>query len=168
MFMGRSVSLQGEKPLATRLAKNSKSHFPTKPLLCLFGSIVFAAAVLAAPLNLDVSGKWEGTRAPSGLTGTTPYKVQSLKFKLIQTGSSITGSYSCYAGKSANTDCPNPQGNITNGSLEGENIKLTVQTLPNGIVCRYIGKVTISQIDGTYRCYAGGSFSSVGVWRVKR
>jgi hypothetical protein len=119
-----------------------------------------------SPGNIDVSGKWKGTRATSG-PGTTGYKVQSISFNLTQSGETITGSYRCHSGK-ASTDCPSPIGRVTSGTIRNRNIEIKVQTLPNAITCSFGGKVTETNMNGTYSCYAGGSLSTIGTWKAQR
>lgn len=132
-------------------------------LLC---SVTTVVAEL--PGKIDVSGTWKGTRATSGQPGTANYKVQSIRFDLSQSGNTITGSYRCYAGKKANADCPSPTGKISTGTIDNEDVKLDVQTLPNQVTCSFKGKASESKMSGTYSCYAGGSLSTIGSWKVSR
>ena len=153
-----------------RVISKMPQAFRNSLALALILMPLWWAEALAADLqgNLDVSGKWKGTRATSGQTGTTPYKVQSVSFDLIQNGQTITGSYKCYAGKKANSDCPNPVGNVTSGTISDGHVKLQVQTLPNDVVCSFSGQAIGTTMNGTYTCYAGGTLSSIGQWKVQR
>lgn len=130
-------------------------------LLCWVG-----VAAAASPDKIDVSGVWKGSRSTSGQP--LSYKVQSIRFDLSQSGGTITGSYRCYAGKSANADCPSPTGTITSGIIRNDQVKLEVRTLPNQVRCSFKGKVNEPKMSGTYSCYAGGSLSTIGTWKALR
>ena len=118
--------------------------------------------------NASVSGEWKGTRSMSGRSGIVAYKIQSIKFDLVEDGNTITGAYRCYAGEKANTDCPSPVGKITKGTIQGNGVKWTVRSQPNQIRCTYQGSMKEAKMSGTYTCYSGGSLSSNGVWNVHR
>lgn len=144
-----------------------RNRFRALSIIVIF---LFSVTTLMAesPGKIDVTGTWKGTRATSGQPGTANYKVQSIKFGLSQNGNTITGSYRCYAGKKANTDCPSPTGKISSGTIDNEDVKLDVQTLPNQVTCSFKGKANESNMSGTYSCYAGGSLSTIGSWKVSR
>jgi hypothetical protein len=156
----------GRRVISSRVAQ----PFRNSLALVLILMLLWSAKALAADLqgNIDVSGKWKGTRAASGQTGSTPYKVQSVSFDLTQNRQTITGSYKCYAGKNANSDCPNPVGKVTSGAISDGHVKIQVQTLPNNVVCSFSGQAIGTTMNGTYTCYAGGTLSSIGQWKVQR
>lgn len=117
--------------------------------------------------EVNVTGKWQGTRRTTGL-GRGIDEVRSIKFDLTQSGETISGSYECYAGKKATADCANPVGRITTGTINSSKIKIDVQALPNNYTCSFKGSVASANMKGTYSCYVGGSLSSIGVWKVHR
>jgi hypothetical protein len=149
---------------AGRVIRNSGSAF----LIVLLSLGRIGVANAQSGSHLDVNGAWKGTRAASGQPGPMGAKVQSISFELIQNDQTITGSYRCYPGKKANVDCPNPIGKITTGTLKDDKIELTVQTLPNQVRCLFKGTINVPDMSGSYSCYAGGSLSSIGQWKVKR
>lgn len=132
-------------------------------LLCWLGAVAAEAQD-----QVDVSGRWKGTRATNGQPGFAGSKVQSISFDLSQNGQAIVGSYRCYGGRNADADCPNPVGKIMSGTVTGDSVKIDVQSLPNSIACSYSGNVHGTIISGTYICHSAGSLSSIGNWKVRR
>ena len=138
--------------------------------LVLVATIGWPVTALARSQNdseVNLTGAWKGTRRTTGL-GRTVNQIQSIEFSLIQKDEALSGSYRCYAGKKATTDCPNPSGKITNGTINDGKLKIEVQTLPNAITCKFTGSVLGNEMKGDYTCYAGGSLSSIGVWNASR
>jgi hypothetical protein len=161
------------KRLKIGAVASSQSAFDVKHgflVVLTISTVLCWLEIVAAqmPNNIDISGRWKGTRATSGQIGAEGSKVQGISFDLIENGQTIGGSYKCYASKKANTDCNNPVGKIVKGSINGDSVKLDVQTLPNDVMCSFTGKINESKIVGTYTCYAGGSLSSIGNWQVHR
>ena len=143
----------------------------TAAMLLTITSMLMSAPVRAqtSDSELSATGKWKGTRTVTGQTGgPEEFKVHSISFDLIQTDQSISGSYRCYAGKHANTDCNNPVGRVTSGDINHGNITLKVQAMPNNLQCTFDGSLEASTMKGRYTCYLGGSLGSTGVWEVHR
>jgi hypothetical protein len=120
-----------------------------------------------ANTNLNLTGTWKGTRTSTG-GAERDYRVRSIKFELTQSDGTLSGSYQCYPGKKATANCNNPVGRITDGSINGDQIKIDVQAMPNSLICKFTGSVADTQMDGKFTCYAGGSLSSVGVWKATK
>ncbi|HTY55557.1 MAG TPA: hypothetical protein VMB26_10175 [Candidatus Binataceae bacterium] len=147
-----------------------------KPASLIALLLVMAAMLCSAPAGAQTSGaaptatgKWKGTRTVTGQTGgPEEFKVHSISFELAQSGTKVTGSYRCYAGKKANIDCNNPVGNITDGKMTKDGIMMQVQAMPNDLQCTFTGLVEAAKMHGRYSCYAGGSFATTGVWEVHR
>jgi hypothetical protein len=138
--------------------------------LVIVAAVCSSVVVLAqSPENSDVNlaGKWKGTRRTTGL-GPYVNRVQNIEFDLIQTGDALSGSYKCYGGKQATSDCPNPVGKVASGTFNDGDLKIVVQTLPAGNTCKFTGSVVGTKMNGRYSCYSGGSLSSVGVWHTSR
>ncbi|MGC2305099.1 hypothetical protein [Candidatus Binatus sp.] len=138
--------------------------------LVIVAAVCWSVVVLAqSPENSDVNlaGKWKGTRRTTGL-GPYVNRVQNIEFDLIQKGDALSGSYKCYAGKQATSDCPNPVGRVASGTFNDGDLKIVVQTLPASNTCKFTGSVVRGKMDGRYSCYSGGSLSSVGVWNASR
>jgi hypothetical protein len=143
---------------------------PSKVWLMMIVTFLLATIASAqSPKSSDVNvtGKWQGTRRTTGL-GNAVNQIRSIKFDLTQRDKMISGSYKCYAGKKASNDCANPVGRITSGTFDGSKLNIDVQILPNNSKCWFKGAVAGDKIKGTYTCYVGGSLSSIGVWEVHR
>ena len=117
--------------------------------------------------DINLTGTWKGTRTTTG-EAVQEYKIRSIKFELVQKGESLSGSYQCYAGKKATTDCANPVGKVTDGKFGDGQLKIDVQVYPNSYSCSFTGSVAGSKMSGRYSCYAGGTLSSIGVWKASR
>ena len=138
--------------------------------LVIVAALCWSATALAqSPENSDVNltGTWKGTRTATG-AAALEYRIRSIKFDLVQSGETLSGSYKCYAGKKANADCNNPLGTITSDTIHGGKIKIDVQALPNSLRCSFKGSVAGAKMNGNYSCYAGGSLASIGVWNASR
>ena len=96
------------------------------------------------------------------------FKVHSIQFDLTQSGDNLSGSYKCFAGKKANTDCNNPVGKVTSGKVKENTLKLQVQALPNDLSCSFEGSIQGNRMNGNYTCYVAGTLASNGVWEVHR
>jgi len=127
------------------------------------------AATLAQPSNsaLNLTGKWKGTRTSTG-GAERDLRIRGIKFDLTQSGETLSGSYQCYGGKAASSDCNNPVGRITGGTINGDQLKIDVQAMPNSLTCSFTGSVAGATMNGKYTCYAGGSLSSIGIWKATR
>lgn len=138
--------------------------------LVFIAAICWSVAALAQSHNssdVNLTGAWKGTRRTTGL-GRTVNQIQSIELGLTQKGDTLSGSYKCYAGKKATTDCPNPRGKIVDGTISDGKVKIDVRTLPSDITCNFTGSVVENKMNGDYTCYAGGSLSSIGVWKASR
>jgi hypothetical protein len=163
-------SLEGERAL------DAIHVYLNRTLIC--STMLLALTALLAPritraqssdqANVNLSGRWQGTRSSTGDSGQNGYKVHSIQFDMKQSGESISGSYKCFAGKEANTDCNNPVGTITSGTIEDGMLKLQVQALPNNLACSFKGSVQGSRMSGNFVCYVAGTIASNGVWEVHR
>jgi hypothetical protein len=129
----------------------------------------FSIALAQSPANsdLNVTGTWKGTRTATGGVNRD-YRIRSMKLDITQSGETLSGSYQCYAGKKATADCNNPVGRITAGTINGDAVKIDVQAMPNSLNCTFTGSVAEAKMKGKYTCYAGGSLSSVGVWKATK
>jgi hypothetical protein len=137
----------------------------------LVGVLMIACCSVASAQTASdsgISGRWKGTRSTTGRIGVTGYKVQSITFDLTESDGGLGGSYRCFAAKKADSDCPSPIGKIAGGYVQGNKLKMTVQSIPNQVQCTYTGTIKESKIDGTYTCYAGGSLSFNGIWNIHR
>jgi hypothetical protein len=135
-------------------------------------TVILISAPLRAQMSdseLSATGKWKGTRTVTGQTGgPEEFKVHSISFDLKQTSERVSGSYRCYAGKHANTDCNNPVGQVTTGVVKQGKVTLKVQAMPNALQCTFDGSLEATTMKGRYTCYAGGSLGTTGVWEVHR
>ncbi len=122
----------------------------------------------SAASDVNVAGRWQGTRSATGGSGSDAFKIHSIRFDLKQSGEDITGSYRCYAGKHANTDCNNPVGNVTSGTIKDGKVSIKVQAMPNSLDCSFSGSVEGSVMKGDYTCYVGGGLATNGVFDVHR
>jgi hypothetical protein len=144
------------------------------------GSIATVIAIIAlswpatlkaqspAASDVSVAGRWQGTRSATGGSGSDAFKIHSIRLDLKQSGEEITGSYRCYAGKHANTDCNNPVGNVTSGTIKDGKVNIKVQAMPNNLQCSFDGSVEGSEMKGDYTCYVGGGLATNGVFDVHR
>jgi hypothetical protein len=147
-----------------------------KILLATAAILLSMTMLMSAPLNAQMSdsevsatGKWKGTRTVTGQTGgPEEFKVHSISFDLKQTEQSISGSYKCYAGNHANTDCNNPVGQVISGAVKDHKIMLKVQAMPNNLNCTFDGALEATTMKGRYTCYVGGSLGTTGIWEVHR
>jgi hypothetical protein len=142
----------------------------TRRWLLIVAAVFWSATALAqapASSEVNVTGAWKGTRTATG-GATRDYRVRSIKFDLTQNSETLSGSYQCYAGKKATSDCNNPVGRITGGKINANQIKIEVQAMPNNLICKFMGTVAGTKMNGKYSCYAGGSLSSIGVWNASR
>jgi hypothetical protein len=128
---------------------------------------VTALAQPSASSEANLTGTWKGTRTATG-GATRDYRIRSIEFDLTQIGETLSGSYRCYAGKKATSDCNNPVGRITGGQISGDRLKIDVQAMPNNLTCSFTGSVASDKMNGRYSCYAGGSLASIGVWSASR
>ena len=129
----------------------------------------FVTAFAQSPANseLNLTGTWKGTRTSTG-GAERDFRVRSVEFDISQSGGTLSGSYRCYAGKKATADCNNPVGRITDGTINGDQVKIDVQAMPNSLTCSFTGSVDDARMNGKFTCYAGGSLSSVGVWNAAK
>jgi hypothetical protein len=135
-------------------------------LLLLFSIKVAPAA--DAPAGATTT-HWSGTTTAGCQTFTTGQSrcraVQNVKFTLIQENSKIKGTYECAYG---NQPCRGQElkGEITDGSLNGENLFLRVST-PDKSVCLYRGVLSGRAGKGTYSCKGGTQTDERGTWRIQ-
>jgi hypothetical protein len=145
-------------------------------ILLVTAALLLSMVTTSTPLNaqmseseLSATGKWKGTRTVTGQTGgPEEFKVHSISFDLKQTEQSISGSYKCYAGNHANTDCNNPVGRVISGTVKDHKIMLKVQAMPNILNCTFDGVLEATTMKGRYTCYVGGSLGTTGIWEVHR
>jgi hypothetical protein len=125
-----------------------------KALLCIFALAVFA---LAAPPDLDLSGKWTGSfnvTAPDG-----EQHESTIVMVLTQKGAELTGT----AGPNEGEQFP-----IANGKVAGEKITLEVQP-PQGPAIKFDLAMAGDRIKGGANMSANGESrtAKVDIGRAK-
>jgi hypothetical protein len=120
----------------------------------------------------DVGGLWTGTMrvTPCELATVRCNAVNNVTFTLTQYGSQLTGSYACAAG---NASCrhggADDSGNITAGSVSGNQLNLLVKLPADKSDCYYNGaSASSAQANGVYVCYRDGRMIEEGVWSLVR
>src|SRR5271163_2617652 len=142
-------------------------------------TIPFVAALVAAiavawsgsvraQTPASIAGHWQGTRSATGGSGSDAFKIHNISFDLKQSGEELSGTYRCYAGKKANTECNNPVGNVTGGKIEGGKVTINVVAQPNNLQCTFNGSIATGRMKGDFTCYEGGGLQSNGVFNVHR
>jgi hypothetical protein len=121
-----------------------------------------------AASDVNIAGNWRGTRTAAGGNGADAFKIHTISFALKQSGQDLTGSYKCYAGNHANSDCNNPVGNVTSGTVKDGKVSIKVQAMPNSLQCSFDGSVEGSRMKGQYTCYANGGLATNGEFDVHR
>lgn len=136
-------------------------------------ALPFAAMLIAAAAEPDLrthTSYWAGTtQARCGAMASDSTRcnaLQNITLKLIQDGTKITGVYTCAYG---NQNCRDLQetGMIVNGSLNGSQLSILVQT-PNRTTCRFTGVLSNDSGNGSYNCKGGSRPVERGSWRIHR
>ncbi|MGD0076198.1 MAG: hypothetical protein ABSD31_17935 [Candidatus Binataceae bacterium] len=105
-------------------------------------------------------GTWQGT------TTTNGNGIRKITLRMTQTGSDVTGDYSCAPG---NTACRNLNDSGTiSGKVTGNSFAVKIVMSPDNSQCFFTGRLAESLIFGNYQCLADGRFVELGSWRVKR
>jgi hypothetical protein len=132
-------------------------------------AICLAAAAKISATEPSVAGRWTGTsKVRCGTLRSSPQRcnaVQSISFDLTQTGSKISGEYTCAFGTQ---DCIGlaHKGTVTEGTISGLTLQFAVN-LGNGSTCRFKGGLKQDEIQGSYS-YRGVTAPEHGTWRVHR
>jgi hypothetical protein len=119
---------------------------------------------------LDISGTWVGSSFPGcrSIGGVNCYK-RPIAFNLVQTGSNVSGSYSCPVG---NAMCGTDNtGNVIAGRIEGPYLSDLRVVFSDATNCLYQGQFTTGDGggNGEYMCFAGaGRIVEQGGWHVER
>jgi len=135
---------------------------------------IFPASPSAVPSPTEVAGAWSGTtRAmPCDVLASAGRcnAVNNISFTLNQSGSQLTGKYTCAAG---NMICrhggADDSGDIDSGSISGNQFNLSVIIQADVSNCYYHGATTsATEADGVYICYQDGRQVEQGVWNLSR
>jgi hypothetical protein len=141
---------------------------------CGAGPVTIIPAPSAAPPTAEVAGEWSGTtRAiPCDMLASIGRcnAVNNITFTLNQSGSQLTGKYSCATGTMiCRHGGADDSGDINSGSISGNQFNLSVIIPADVSNCYYHGATTSpTQANGVYMCYQGGNQVEQGVWNLSR
>ncbi len=132
--------------------------------LLMFTAVAFAAGSNTGKITTNWAGTTKARCGPLTTDHSRCNAVQNIKLTLVQEGSKITGSYTCAYG---NQTCRGAQntGNVTEGSLKGEQVMFVVTT-PDKSTCRYTGLLMQRSGKGAYSCIGGSQLNERGSWRI--
>lgn len=117
---------------------------------------------------VDISGAWVGASYPGCRSqgGVNCYR-RPIGFSLKQSGSSISGSYSCPLN---NPMCgTDNSGNVVGGRMNGAYLSDLRVVFSDATNCLYQGQFTAVGGSGEYMCFAGGGrIVEQGGWQLNR
>jgi hypothetical protein len=117
----------------------------------------------------DVAGTWQGSSsAGCFLTGHRCNAYRLISLNLIQSGSDLTGSYTCAFG-TMNCLRLNNIGTIVYGRIDGSFMPDLRIAFPDATNCLYQGHFTGDEGEGGYMCFGdGGRMIEQGSWHLTR
>ncbi len=122
---------------------------------------------------VQLGGFWEGFSRTGCAQGTLiePGRcgaVNRITFTLNQTGSDLTGKYTCRIGTMV---CRN-EGIDTDGTVRGhvygQTVSMRVFFPGDGSSCAFAGRSSYTEGGGDFTCYQGGGIVEQGSWHLDR
>lgn len=123
---------------------------------------------------VEVSGVWRGESllTPCGWAAHSESVCNAMNvitFTLIQSGSQLSGQYSCaYGNYICRHDGMDEAGYIASGLVSGRRLTMRVMIPADLSSCMFYGTAAERRIVGRYICYEGGGIAEEGDWRVGR